>query len=261
MQAHDEADFWQWVDALFERHQKELSFQEIRRGLCALSDVYVHKRQRLGNQNLKGRGKQAAFACYYTPLHYLMMRHVLSALDIQQRVGRIVDLGAGTGAGGLAWADHQCQALGGPKAHIHAIDRDPWALGEGRQNLMRTGYPHQTKRGDMVKFPMAPQEGGQTALGICALYAVNELDDTMRQKLLARLLQAHDAGAAVIVLEPIAKTISPWWQGWQKAFEERGGVASEWKYPVRLRGPLQLLGKAAGLNHSVLKARSLSLLR
>ena len=47
------------------RHLSELTFAEVRRGLQALSSLYVERRERLADgAALDGAGKRAAFALY-----------------------------------------------------------------------------------------------------------------------------------------------------------------------------------------------------
>ena len=75
-------DFARWFEALEQRHLRNLNFSEIRRGVQALSSLYVSRRQRLDrNSALDGAGKRAAFAMFYGPLHFLLVREIVRALD------------------------------------------------------------------------------------------------------------------------------------------------------------------------------------
>src|SRR4029077_19926812 len=89
-----------WFEALESRHLSRLTFAEVRRGLQALSALYVDRGRRLGaGAALEGAGKRAAFALFYTPLHFLLTRSVVRALGAQVSGPRnILDLGCGTGA-------------------------------------------------------------------------------------------------------------------------------------------------------------------
>ena len=58
------------------------------------------------------------------------------------------------------------------------------------------------------------------------------------------------------VVEPIARSITPWWSLTASRIEEAGGRADEWRFPVDLPPRLRLLDKAAGLDHRELTARS-----
>src|ERR1700681_2096063 len=115
------------MQALETRHLADLTFPEVSRALRALSSAYVERRERLGEgAALAGAGKRAAFALFYGPLHYLVVREIVRALpgatvNATTPAHTLVDLGCGTGAAGAAWAtadDRPPRLLG--------IDRHPW---------------------------------------------------------------------------------------------------------------------------------------
>ena len=63
------------------RHLADLTFPEVSRSLRALSSGYVERRTRLTEgAPLAGRGKRAAFALFYGPLHFLIVRHIATSL-------------------------------------------------------------------------------------------------------------------------------------------------------------------------------------
>src|SRR5213594_2831073 len=99
-------DFARWFEALEKRHLRNLNFSEIRRGVQALSSLYVSRRQRLDrNSALDGAGKRAAFAMFYGPLHFLLVREIVRALDARVPAEMsLIDVGCGTGVAGAAWA-------------------------------------------------------------------------------------------------------------------------------------------------------------
>ena len=77
-----------WLSALESRHFSDLTFQEVSRALRALSATYVERRDTiLEGAALSGAGKRAAFALFYGPLHYLLLREILKALADAERVG------------------------------------------------------------------------------------------------------------------------------------------------------------------------------
>src|SRR6516164_585598 len=98
--------FAAWNAALEKRHLANLTFQEIRRSVRALSALYVENRGRLDSGAiLNGAGKRAAFAMFYAPLHFLLIREIIRALKAADRsCSTILDLGCGTGVGSAAWA-------------------------------------------------------------------------------------------------------------------------------------------------------------
>lgn len=238
-----------WVEALEKRYLSDLTFQEARRALQALSTIYTSKRDRLAKgAALEGRGKRAAFAFFYGPLHFMLVQRVALELGLAKSApAHIVDVGCGTGVGGAAWA-----ILCSPVPPIAGLDVDPWALAEARWTYGHFGITAQTQKvsADNGRFP----DGS----GIIAAYAVNELDDAARGRMLTALLSARERGCRALIVEPIAKTTSPWWPEWASAFKDAGGRDDEWSFPAELPARLRLMDKAAGLRHDRLKARTLS---
>src|SRR5688500_920612 len=99
------AIFAQWVGELEARHLADLRVQEVTRALRALSARYVARRGEHVLRSLDTKGKRAAFALYYAPLHFLTTELIVRALEAHVPApASIVDLGCGTGAAGAAWA-------------------------------------------------------------------------------------------------------------------------------------------------------------
>src|SRR6476660_3465563 len=94
--------FLNWQDSMEKRHFSSLTFQEVRRSVQALSAIYVEQRDRLdSNAVFSGAGKRAAFAMFYGPLHFLLIREIVKALGAShKKVKGILDLGCGTGVAG-----------------------------------------------------------------------------------------------------------------------------------------------------------------
>src|SRR5439155_20154794 len=93
--------------------------------------------------------------------------------------------------------------------------------------------------------------------GAVGAYTVTGLGDEGRKRLLPRLLAGAGAGAAVLVVGPIARRGAPWWDAWAAAFVAAGGRADEWRFRVPLPGLVARLDRAAGLDHRELTCRSL----
>ncbi len=229
--------------ALEARHRRDLEFAEIRKGVQALSSLYVERRARLGRL-FDGAGKRAAFALYYGPLHFLTLRGITRALHARGP-SRIVELGCGTAAAGAAWA-LECGA------GYEGVEHSGWAIEEARFTLKSLRVPGHVRRGDLSRERL-PGEGS----GILLAWTLNELQETVRSNLLRDLVAARARGASVLVVEPIARRLSPWWESWRAVIEEHGGRAHEWRFPAQLPPTLALLDKAAGLEHRELTARSL----
>jgi hypothetical protein len=134
------------------------------------------------------------------------------------------------------------------------VDVSGWAVAETRWTLRQLGIRGGCTRGDAVS--PGPAAGRRT--GLIAAFTANELEDSARERLLERVLAAAAAGAAVLIVEPISRRVSPWWPAWRKAFSAAGGREDEWRLRPRLPPSLALLAKAAGLDARELTGRSLS---
>src|SRR3954466_8120657 len=121
--------FLRWLEALHERHFAALNFQEVRRSVQALSALYVERRNRIGEGSaFEGAGKRAAFATFFAPLHFLLVREIVRSLDAaKMATPAILDLGCGPGIAGAAWALEM-----NPQPRITGIDRNSWALREAK---------------------------------------------------------------------------------------------------------------------------------
>ncbi len=240
-----------WLAALEARHLSDLRVPEVTRALRALSSAYVQRRRALERgAALDTAGKRAAFALFYAPLHFLVARHVIEALGAGT-TETVVDLGCGTGAAGAAWA-LACAV----RPRVIGIDRHPWAVEEARWTYRRLRIAGQARVGDVVSF--RPPRGKPA---IVAAYVLNELDDEGRRAVVDTLLDASSCGACVLVLEPIARAVTPWWNDARIRFESAGGRADEWEIALDLPPLVSKFDNAAGLDHRTVKARSLFMTR
>lgn len=241
--------FDRWLADLERRHLAELSFPEVRKGLQALSSLYVERRGRIGSGAVfDGAGKRAAFALFFGPLHFLTVREIVSSVGAAAPPPRrIVDLGCGTGAAGAAWA-----VSAGGLPELSGVERSGWAASEARATYAALGLRGRAAPGELLGERLPASEGG-----ILLGWVVNELESASRDALLPRLLAAAARGARVLVVEPIASRPVPWWPAWADAFTRAEGREDLWRFPSSLPPLLALLDKAAGLDHRVLTARSL----
>lgn len=235
----------EFLAALEARHLERLTLPEVRRALQALSQIYVQKRGKLSRGAVfDGAGKRAAFALFYGPLHYILTLKVLERLEPDPlKTSRVLDLGCGTGTVGAAWA----KTSGAQE--VVGVDLNRWAVEEARWTYRQLGLPGRARTGDVSK---ASLDADAIVLG----YVVNELSEPARSALLPRLLQA---GARVLVLEPIARRVSPWWESWAQPFLDAGGQADEWRFAIERPKIVERLDQAARLDHRELKARTLYL--
>lgn len=209
----------------------------------------MERRQKLtAGAALAGAGKRAAFALFYGPLHYLLVREIVRALPgAVGSVPTLVDLGCGTGPAGVAWA-HACPS----RPRLVGVDRHPWALGEAAWTYGTLGLVAQTRQGDLATAALP----GPPAW-IVAAFAMNELADRTRDAVLERLIDRAARGDAVLVVEPLAGFVASWWGSWRNAFEGAGGRADQWRFRVDLPPIVAELDRAAGLDHRELTGRSL----
>ncbi len=251
----DNATLTQWLEALEARHLADLRVPEVTRALRALSSAYVERRvsggdaatRRVGD-TLDTAGKRAAFALFYGPLHLLAVARIIDALDAATPPPRaIVDLGCGTGVGGAAWA----LAAGGAPL-VTGIDRHPWAIAEARRTYAELGVRGRTRQGDAGRLPRL--ERGDAVI---AAYTLNELPDASRERLVEELLTAvASQGVRVLVVEPISRRVTPWWDETVRRVVAAGGRADEWKFEADLPPLGERFDQAAGLNHRTIACRS-----
>jgi len=244
-----------WLSTLEERHLANLTRPELTRALRALSSCYVERREKLaGGAALEGAGKRAAFALFYGPLHFLAVGAIVQALGAHETaVATIHDLGCGTGVGGAAWA----LACGG-RPSIAGIDRSAWAVAEANWTYRQLGLRGSARVGDAVRdFADAAPAGSAILLA----YAVNELPEAARSRLLDKVSAAAARGAALLVVEPIAKRDRGWWPEWAARLAPSGVVEREWRFPANLPPLLRQIAKSAGLDPRELTARTLSAAR
>jgi len=241
--------FERWLAALEARHLANLRFAELTRALRALSSTYVERRDRLESRGgFDTAGKRAAYAVYYSPLHFLTVDRIVDALRaFTIPRGTLLDLGCGTGAAGAAWASRIA-----PSPRVLGIDSHPWAVGETVLTYRTFGLDAGTRRADARRATIP-----RSATAIIAGWMLNEVDDRTRLLLQGKLLQAASHGAALLIVEPIATRVSPWWSDWARAVDRIRGRADEWRFPVELPELLKRLDRAAGMRHDELKARSL----
>ena len=238
-----------WHTKAEARYLADLRPVEVTRALRALSSAYVERRHAVAS-GLDGAGKRAAFALYYAPLHFVATARVVEGLGASSPPPRtVIDLGCGTGAAGAAWA----LAAGGTGT-VAGIDRNRWAAAEARWTYRALGLRGDARAGDATRVPRI-REG----TAIVAAYLLNELSPEARHTLERGLLQAAAAGARVLVLEPIARAVTPWWNETAARVVAAGGRADEWQFDTALPAAAAMLGKAAGLNSREVKVRSLYL--
>ena len=238
--------FETWIEDLQRRYLADLEFSELVRALKALSSRYVERRAQLTERTaLDTAGKRAAYALYYSPLHFLTVRHIVSELSAVNEGLTLLDLGCGAGACGAAWGSLAAREVIG-------VDSHPWAIGEAPHAYRRFGLKVDVRRSSVARLSLP-----RTADAIVTGWVVNEVDAPSRAALLKTLIGAASAGVGLLVLEPIATRVAPWWAEWARAFDQVGGRSDEWRFPIQLPDWLARLDRAAGMQHDELTARSI----
>jgi Methyltransferase domain len=240
-----------WLAALEERHLANLTRPELTRALRALSSCYVERRDRLARgAALEGAGKRAAFALFYGPLHFLTVTHIVDALGPgKQGLREIADLGCGTGAASAAWA-LACD----PRPSIAGIDRSAWAVREANWTYRHFALRGRAASGDITRTPLRADQ----RTGILLAYAVNELPAEARAAVLDRIVDRVHAGAALLIVEPIARRGADWWHAWSGRLVAEGARTDEWRFPTPLPPLLRGIARGAGLDPRELTARTIS---
>src|SRR5262249_38377293 len=193
-------------------------------------------------------GKRAAFALFYAPLHFLLVQRIVAALpDAARAHPTLVDLGCGTGAASAAWA-FGCP----PIRRIVGFDRNAWALQEAARTFREFGLSAQIRQADVSRVPLP-----KAPASFVAAFTMNELPDTVREGLLSRLLDRASHGDQVLIVEPLARSVAPWWTRWSEAVARAGGRTDEWRFRVDLPPVVAKLDRAAGLDHRELTGRTL----
>ena len=237
-----------WHTALERRHRADLEFAELRRAIQALSVRYVERRDTLRSGGaLNSRGKRAAFAAFYTPLHVALVGATAERLAERRQAPRVaLDLACGTGAAGIGWRS----AIGRP-CDVTGVDLHPWALAEARWNAEQLGLRYRTERADLSAWSSIPDD----AVWLMA-WSANELDERCRNRWLERMLERRGRGGR-LVIEPISRRAAPWWPAWEQAFLNAGGRSDSWTLEPDLPDWWWELDRAAGLRHRRVKLRSL----
>jgi SAM-dependent methyltransferase len=162
-------------------------------------------------------------------------------------VTRIVDLGAGTGAVGAGAA----LALEPAPPTIVALDRSGFALAEARRTHAAFGLAGETQR---AQLPAGVPRLARGDLAVAGWF-LNECDAPARERVLRAFERGLDAGARVLVLEPLSGRVVPWWDELAARLAERGAATGALRWAMRRPQFVADMDKAARLDHRELGAR------
>jgi hypothetical protein len=231
---------------------------EFLKAIRALSARYVERRGTLPDRSpLDSAGKRAAFAAFYAPLHFVTARQVLANIGAPPGITTVVDAGCGTGVAGAAWA----LACTEPPT-IAGVDLNAWALDEARETWRALGLRGRASRSDFVshleQLAAKPMRGVPPFhTGIVCGWSVNELDPRNRARAAAAVDALAARGLRILIIEPISRSLVPWWDDWASRAVSRGGRTDEWRFADVLPPFLAALSVDAGFARAELTARSL----
>lgn len=249
-----------WLAALEHRHLANLTRQEFTRAVRALSARYVERRNQLPDRSpLDSAGKRAAFALFYAPLHFLTTQLAIGRCHARTDLTTIVDLGCGTGVCGAAWG-----LMHETPPSITGVDANAWAVDEARWNWRTMGLRGQAVRGDLLATArgLLRRPAAELATtGLIAGWSINELAKDDRSALLDTFDQLLDRGATMVILEPLARGVAPWWDEWATRLSARGVEAGDVKADVNLPAPIDSFSDAAGFRKKELGVRAMTSVR
>lgn len=247
-----------WLESLPARHAAAMTRSEFLKAIRALSARYVERRGALPDRSpIDSAGKRAAFAAFYAPLHFVTAQRILAQIEAPAGIRTIVDAGCGTGVAGAAWA----LACSPPPA-IAGVDLNSWALDEARANWRALELSGRATRADFVshleQLAAQAQRATPTETGVICGWSLNELD----VQNIDRARRAIDAlaarGTRVLIIEPISRSLVPWWDDWVARTAVPGARTSEWRFADALPPFLAALNDEAGFTREELTARSLA---
>ena len=249
-----------WIGSVLTRHRQAYSPAEFLKAVRALSARYVERRAQLPHQSpTDSAGKRAAFAAFFAPLHLLTVRAIVDASGLAQApLDHVFDLGCGTGAAGAAWASAVT-----PAAAVTGVDKQGWCLDEARLTWRALNVAGRSVRGDMLaaaeKLSRDASVKRRARVGVVLGWSVNELDAPARSRLLPAIGALARAGHPLLIVEPLARGITPWWDEWASALASSGARAQDWKFDVELPPALAAVDDAAGFRREGLGARAIVL--
>ena len=197
-----------WLEALDRRHLADLTPSEAARALRALSSCYVERRAKLARGGaLESAGKRAAFALFYAPLHFLVVREIVRALGRCPAVSR---------AGSSIWAAARAPPAPPGRSKAGAARSTGSIATRGRSRK---------PTGRIAPWASAAGPGRATWSGSrCEAKRARDSRGLHRQRAARRHARrpaaaadrgAPNSGSRVLIVEPIARRMAGWWTDWE----------------------------------------------
>ena len=241
-------DLEAWFCAELPHHLPPLDRRELRKGIQSLSSVYLSRGAGIESRAASSRARQAASALFFGPLHSLSTQVVLGSLpppEVPQAC--VVDLGCGSGAVGATVV--RC----GYGERVEGLDTAAWAVPAARRTYEALGVSGSARKGRLpgaLGWPSGPR---LLVFG----WSLNELTEADRAQVRQRVESGLRKGCGLLLIEPLSRRITPWWDDWSRKLRRLGVSAHQAKAHVALPPCLRDLDRAAGMDHRILGARAL----
>lgn len=236
-----------WIQAEW-AHHAPLGQRDVRKGIQSLSQLYVERAKGIESKAASAPARRAASAIYFGPLHALSTQIVLRSLPTPaDPQATVVDLGCGSGAVG-ATVVHA-----GFGSEVRGVDVASWAPAAAARTYAALGVRGQAATG---RLPGALGWPANPALLVFG-WSLNELTDSAREGVRKRIESGLRKGCGLLILEPLSRRITPWWDTWAGRMRRLGAVAVQEKAHVTLPPTLRDLDRAARLDHRTLGARAI----
>ena len=245
------AAFDTWIHDLETRHLSDLRFAEVSRALRALSSTYIERRATIHHGACAGRRRETRRVC--------PVLRSPSLLDRQRKSSAAWTPACRTqpcwsiSAAARAPRERHGPQQDSTSRQAIAIDRNPWAIAEAAHTYRHFGVRVRTQPG-RYGFGHVAGCGGSAGRILRSMSCLA----TLAIACSTASSSAPPAAMPSSSIEPVARTVAPWWSAWQSAFCSRWRTRrTNGASAPQLPDIVAKLDRAAGLDHRELTARSL----
>lgn len=249
METLSQTTWWAKLEAIHNESRAGLTRRAWHQAIQAASRNYTSQRQRLSQSVAPSPAIQLAQHGYYGVMHALIVQAIAAYFHIQQwPFQRLIDIGCNTGVAGLTL----CAQLPTITSYI-GLEPQRWAAKKAKQFQLACAIPGKIFSGTGLTWQ--PQKGDLILLS----FVLNEMTESQRKVLHSKLLHHLEKGAGILIIEPIARHITPWWDSWLQSFlpwsYSQANLQKAW--PVQTPQMWFESHHGAGFHHQRWKARSL----